>query len=45
MDEIANGSLKDYVPNHYHLGYLMVNYGYENTEVISGKSNKGCRIV
>ena len=27
--KLRNGSLKDYVPNHYHLGYLMVNYGYE----------------
>jgi hypothetical protein len=23
-----NGSLKDFVPNHYPLGYLLVNYGY-----------------
>ena len=23
-----NGSLKDYVPNHYQFGYLVVNYGY-----------------
>ncbi|MBI1344209.1 MAG: hypothetical protein GC171_14890 [Terrimonas sp.] len=23
-----NGSLKDYVPDHYALGYLLVNYGY-----------------
>ncbi len=27
--KLRNGSLKDHVPNHYHLGYLMVNYGYE----------------
>ena len=27
--KMRNGSLKDYVPNHYALGYLMVNYGYE----------------
>jgi hypothetical protein len=27
--KLRNGSLKDYVPSHYHLGYLMVNYGYE----------------
>ena len=27
--KLRNGSLKDYVPNHYPLGYLMVNYGYE----------------
>ncbi|MGZ8550302.1 MAG: TolB family protein [Chitinophagaceae bacterium] len=27
--KLRNGSLKDYVPNHYHLGYLLVNYGYE----------------
>ena len=27
--KLRNGSLKDYVPNHYHLGYLMVNFGYE----------------
>jgi hypothetical protein len=25
--KLRNGSLKDYVPNHYFLGYLMVNYG------------------
>lgn len=27
--KLRNGSLKDYVPNHYALGYLMVNYGRE----------------
>lgn len=27
--KLRNGSLKDYVPNHYNLGYLLVNYGYE----------------
>lgn len=27
--KLRNGSLKDYVPNHYDLGYLLVNYGYE----------------
>ncbi len=27
--KLRNGSLKDYVPNHYYLGYLMVNYGRE----------------
>jgi hypothetical protein len=26
--KLRNGSLKDYVPSHYHLGYLLVNYGY-----------------
>jgi hypothetical protein len=26
--KLRNGSLKDYVPNHYQLGYLLVNYGY-----------------
>ena len=26
--KLRNGSLKDYVPNHYPLGYLMVNFGY-----------------
>lgn len=26
--KLRNGSFKDYVPNHYHLGYLLVNYGY-----------------
>ena len=26
--KLRNGSLKDYVPNHYPLGYLLVNYGY-----------------
>lgn len=24
-----NGSYKDYVPNHYYLGYVLVSYGYE----------------
>ncbi len=28
--KLRNGSLKDYVPNHYQLGYLLVNYGYLN---------------
>jgi hypothetical protein len=27
--KLRNGSMKDYVPNHYDLGYLLVNYGYE----------------
>ena len=27
--KLRNGSLKDYVPNHYYLGYLLVNYGRE----------------
>jgi hypothetical protein len=27
--KLRNGSLKDYVPDHYPLGYLMVNYGRE----------------
>ena len=27
--KLRNGSLKDYVPGHYPLGYLLVNYGYE----------------
>jgi hypothetical protein len=27
--KLRNGSMKDYVPNHYPLGYLMVNYGRE----------------
>ena len=27
--KLRNGSLKDYVPNHYNLGYLLVNYGQE----------------
>lgn len=27
--KLRNGSLKDYVPDHYHLGYLLVNYGRE----------------
>jgi hypothetical protein len=26
--KLRNGSFKDYVPNHYQLGYLLVNYGY-----------------
>ncbi|MEK7227261.1 MAG: hypothetical protein AAB221_16475, partial [Bacteroidota bacterium] len=25
--KLRNGSMKDYVPNHYYLGYLLVNYG------------------
>ena len=27
--KLRNGSYRDYVPNHYDLGYLIVNYGYE----------------
>jgi hypothetical protein len=27
--KLRNGSLKDYVPNHYEMGFLLVNYGYE----------------
>lgn len=27
--KLLNGSLKDYVPSHYQLGYLFVNYGYQ----------------
>lgn len=27
--KLRNGSLKDYVPSHYSLGYLLVNYGRE----------------
>ncbi len=27
--KIRSGSLKDRIPNHYPLGYLLVNYGYE----------------
>jgi hypothetical protein len=27
--KLRNGSLKNYVPDHYSLGYLLVNYGYE----------------
>lgn len=26
--KLRNGSFKDYVPDHYRLGYLLVNYGY-----------------
>ncbi|RYY56427.1 MAG: hypothetical protein EOO09_06585 [Chitinophagaceae bacterium] len=26
--KLRNGSLKDYVPGHYNLGYMLVNYGY-----------------
>lgn len=26
--KLRNGSLKDYIPDHYNLGYLLVNYGY-----------------
>ncbi len=28
--KLRNGSLKDRVPNHYPLGYMLVNYGYLN---------------
>ncbi len=27
--KLRNGSYKDYVPNHYYLGYVLVNHGYE----------------
>src|SRR5690606_27238077 len=27
--KMRNGSMKDYVPGHYQLGYLLVNYGYD----------------
>ncbi len=27
--KLRNGSLKDYVPSHYNLGYLLVNYGHK----------------
>lgn len=27
--KLRNGSMKDYVPDHYNLGYLLVNYGRE----------------
>lgn len=27
--KLRNGSLKDFVPNHYAMGYLLVNYGYK----------------
>ncbi len=27
--KMRNGSLKDFIPSHYHLGFLLVNYGYE----------------
>jgi hypothetical protein len=27
--KLRNGSMKDFVPDHYNLGYLLVNYGYE----------------
>ena len=29
MMKLLNGSLKDYVPDHYQLGYVLVNHGYE----------------
>ncbi len=50
-----SGSLKDYVPDHYQLGYLMVAYGYEKygndfwknvtTDAVRGKHffNKGIK--
>jgi hypothetical protein len=27
--KLLNGSLKDYIPNHYQMGYLVTNYGYK----------------
>ena len=27
--KLRNGSFKDYIPNHYYLGYLLVNYGIQ----------------
>ncbi|MBL7698741.1 MAG: hypothetical protein JNK79_11300 [Chitinophagaceae bacterium] len=27
--KLRNGSYRDLVPNHYHLGYMLVSYGYE----------------
>lgn len=27
--KLLNGSIKDYVPNHYRFGYLLTNYGYQ----------------
>ena len=27
--KLRNGSYKDYIPNHYYLGYMLVNYGRE----------------
>jgi hypothetical protein len=27
--KLRNGSFRDYVPNHYEMGYLLVHYGYE----------------
>lgn len=27
--KLRNGSLKDYVPDHYNLGYILVNYGHQ----------------
>jgi hypothetical protein len=29
LSKLLNGSLKDYVPDHYQLGYLVTNYGYK----------------
>lgn len=28
-EKAKNGSYKDYIPNHYYLGYMLVSYGYE----------------
>jgi hypothetical protein len=43
--KLRNGSLKDYVPNHYPLGYLMVNYGREKYGLDFGRGYEMRRIA
>ena len=42
--KLRNGSLKDYVPTHYYLGYLLVNYGSQNMALISGRRLRRKRV-
>lgn len=39
--KLRNGSLKDYVPNHYYLGYLLVNYGREKYARLTDSVGQG----